>query len=54
MGGYQEGDALLFVHPGTGFWGIPFRLGAYPEVTAVTLRRAEDAGLTLGARQRAA
>ena len=54
MGGYQEGNALLFVHPGTGFWGIPFRLGAYPEVTAVTLRRADDAALVLGERRRAA
>ena len=41
MGGYQRGDALLYVHPGTGFWGVPFRLGAYPEVALVTLRRAD-------------
>lgn len=54
MGGYQDGDALLFVHPGTGFWGIPFRIGAYPEVTAITLRRADDAGLAIGATRRAA
>ena len=42
MGGYEEAGALLYVHPGTGFWGLPFRLGAYPEVTLVTLRRAPD------------
>jgi uncharacterized protein len=48
MGAYQEGDALLYVHPGTGFWGIPFRLGAYPEVALITLRAAESAGITMG------
>jgi predicted MPP superfamily phosphohydrolase len=42
MAGYQEGRALLYVHPGTGFWGLPFRLGAFPEVALVTLRRAPD------------
>lgn len=54
MGGYQRGDALLYVHPGTGFWGIPFRLGALPEVTRVTLRRAPAAALVVGAPARAA
>jgi hypothetical protein len=52
MAGYQEGRALLYVHPGTGFWGLPFRLGAFPEVALVTLRRAPDeagAGLRVGA-----
>ena len=49
MGAYQDGEALLYVHPGTGFWGIPFRLGAFPEVAAITLRRAESAGISMGA-----
>lgn len=49
MGAYQEGQALLYVHPGTGFWGIPFRLGALPEVTHITLRSANEAGITMGA-----
>ncbi|MES2523658.1 MAG: metallophosphoesterase [Gemmatimonadota bacterium] len=49
MGAYQAGEALLYVHPGTGFWGIPFRLGALPEVAVVTLRRGPSAGLTVGA-----
>lgn len=49
MGAYQEGESLLYVHPGTGFWGIPFRIGALPEVTLVTLRRAERTGITMGA-----
>jgi hypothetical protein len=46
MGAYREGDALLYVHPGTGFWGIPFRLGAFPQVAAITLRRAASAGIS--------
>jgi hypothetical protein len=48
MGAYQEGEALLYVHPGTGFWGIPFRLGALPEVALVTLRRADTAAIAMG------
>ncbi|MEO8620829.1 MAG: metallophosphoesterase [bacterium] len=40
MGAHVDQDALLYISPGTGYWGIPFRLGASPEVTLVTLRRA--------------
>jgi predicted MPP superfamily phosphohydrolase len=40
MGAHVERDALLYISPGTGYWGIPFRLGASPEVTLVTLRGA--------------
>jgi hypothetical protein len=54
MGAYQLGEALLYVHPGTGFWGIPFRIGAYPEVTAITLRRDDRAGISMGVARRAA
>lgn len=43
MGAHQLEDALLYISPGTGYWGIPFRLGASPEVTLVTLRRSESA-----------
>lgn len=39
MGAYQEGDSLLYISAGTGYWGIPFRLGAPGEVTIFTLRR---------------
>jgi predicted MPP superfamily phosphohydrolase len=39
MGGYTRGNALLYVHPGTNYWGIPFRLGTPPEVAVLTLRR---------------
>ena len=28
MGAYRHNDALLYINPGTGYWGIPFRLGA--------------------------
>jgi predicted MPP superfamily phosphohydrolase len=37
MGAHMDQDALLYISPGTGYWGIPFRLGASPEVTLVTL-----------------
>jgi predicted MPP superfamily phosphohydrolase len=40
MGVYRSGDAVLYINPGTNFWGIPFRIGALPEVTVVTLHRA--------------
>jgi predicted MPP superfamily phosphohydrolase len=39
MGPYQNGDALLYIAPGTGYFGIPFRIGATSEVTLVRLRR---------------
>jgi len=39
----MEDDALLYINPGTGYWGIPFRLGASPEITLVTLRRGDTA-----------
>ena len=40
MGAHTKQDATLYISPGTGYWGIPFRLGASPEVTLVTLRSA--------------
>ena len=43
MGAHVDEDSLLYINPGTGYWGIPFRLGALPEVTHVTLRRASTA-----------
>jgi predicted MPP superfamily phosphohydrolase len=53
MGAYRERDSLLYISPGTGYWGIPFRLGALPEVTVVRLRRAPVA-LEVGTPRRAA
>src|SRR5688500_17335496 len=41
MGTYERDGALLYISPGTNFWCIPFRIGALPEVTVVTLRRAD-------------
>ena len=52
MGAYRDHDALLYINPGTGYWGIPFRLGALPEVTLVRLRRA-PAALEMGRARRA-
>ena len=43
MGAHIDRDALLYISPGTGYWGIPFRLGASPEITLVTLRGASEA-----------
>jgi uncharacterized protein len=43
MGAHIDQDALLYISPGTGYWGIPFRLGASPEITLVTLRGASEA-----------
>jgi uncharacterized protein len=43
VGAHTEKGSLLYISPGTGYWGIPFRLGAPPEVTLVTLRRGEAA-----------
>jgi predicted MPP superfamily phosphohydrolase len=37
MGAHTSDDSLLYISPGTGYWGIPFRLGASPEITLVTL-----------------
>jgi hypothetical protein len=42
MGAHSLHDALLYISPGTGYWGIPFRLGAPSEVTLVTLRRGDN------------
>jgi uncharacterized protein len=39
MGINTRGRSLLYISPGTGYWGIPFRIGATGEITLVTLRR---------------
>lgn len=53
MGLYREGDSVLYISPGTGYWGLPFRIGALPEVTAVTLRKASTAAMVMGDVRRA-
>jgi predicted MPP superfamily phosphohydrolase len=40
MGIHRDGRSLLYIHPGTNFWGIPFRLGTPPEVAVITLKQA--------------
>jgi predicted MPP superfamily phosphohydrolase len=49
MGVVSRDQALLYIHPGTGFWGIPFRIGARPEVTIIELRRGNHVALGPGA-----
>lgn len=44
MGRYAEGDSVLYVSAGTNDWGIPLRLGAWPEITVITLRHEPGAG----------
>lgn len=39
MGSHRQGESLLYINPGTNYWGLPFRIGALPEVTVLTLRR---------------
>ena len=41
MGTHQRGNALLYINPGTNYWGVPLRLGTPPEVTILTLRQSE-------------
>ena len=48
MGGHQSGNSLLYINPGTGYWGIPFRLGAWSEITQVTLRTAPATRIDVG------
>ena len=45
MGVVTRDASLLYIHPGTGFWGIPFRIGARPEVTIIELRRGSRVAL---------
>lgn len=47
MGSHRQGESLLYINPGTNYWGLPFRIGALPEVTVLTLRRAQggEAGI---------
>ena len=48
MGGHATGNSLLYINPGTGYWGIPFRLGAWSEITQVTLRTAPATRIEVG------
>ena len=44
MGWHRHGRSLLYINPGTNYWGLPLRIGALPEVTVLTLRRAAGRG----------
>lgn len=46
MGAYRSDSSLLYVSPGTNYWGIPFRIGARAEVTILTLRVGAEARVT--------
>ncbi len=46
MGPYARGDSLLYVSPGTNYWGIPFRIGARAELSVLTLTRGGVAGIS--------
>jgi uncharacterized protein len=53
MGVHESDGSLLYIHPGTGYWGIPFRVGAAPEVAVITLRAGAPAAVQMS-RARAA
>lgn len=38
-GRYDEEGSTLYINDGIGYVGFPMRLGAYPEITVITLRR---------------
>lgn len=38
-GMYYEGNRALYVNIGIGYVGLPFRFGAWPEITVLTLRK---------------
>lgn len=40
-GPYYEGERCIYVNIGAGEVGIPFRFGAWPEITVITLRHKE-------------
>lgn len=37
MGAYREAGSLLYINPGTNFWGIAVRIGSFPEITVFDL-----------------
>jgi predicted MPP superfamily phosphohydrolase len=45
MGSHVRNGSVLYIHPGTNYWGIPFRLGHAAEVAILTLRRGEKTEL---------
>lgn len=39
MDWHARAGSLLYINPGTNYWGLPLRLGALPEVTIIELAR---------------
>ncbi len=44
MGLYQEAEKYLYVNRGFGFLGFPGRVGMWPEITLIELRRSNEIG----------
>ncbi len=42
MGSHRHKDSLLYINPGTNYWGLPFRIGTPPEVSVLVLSRCEE------------
>jgi len=42
MGSHARGGSLLSIHPGSNYWGLPFRLGTPAQVAIITLRRGAE------------
>ena len=40
-GMYYEGERALYVNIGIGYVGLPFRFGAWPEITVIELKQKE-------------
>lgn len=38
---YQKGDQFIYVNPGLGYVMFPFRIGAWPEITVITIKNAK-------------
>ena len=46
MGFHSAGASLLYIHPGSGYWGLPFRLGHASQVAIIELRSGRPTALT--------
>ncbi len=46
MGWHARGRSLLYIHPGSNYWGLPFRVGTPAEVAVITLRSGKEPALT--------
>jgi predicted MPP superfamily phosphohydrolase len=42
MGSHARGVSLLYIHPGSNYWGLPFRIGTPSQVALITLRRGAE------------